>query len=99
VKSNKDDFVDADAIAKAVERKNMRFVPIKTDDQLDLQAMHRVSDRLVAPRTTVIPLTLFCASTAESQSVKSSAGILRLLWESVHGGGFEQSLVCGNEES
>jgi transposase len=37
VKSNKNDFVDAEAIAEAVERKNMRFVPIKTDDQLDLQ--------------------------------------------------------------
>jgi hypothetical protein len=33
VKSNKNDFVDAEAIAEAVERKNMRFVPIKTDDQ------------------------------------------------------------------
>ena len=32
----------------------MRFVPIKTDDQLDLQAMHRVRDRLVARRTSVI---------------------------------------------
>ena len=39
VKSNKNDFVDAEAIAEAVERKNMRFVPIKTDDQLDLQAI------------------------------------------------------------
>jgi hypothetical protein len=38
VKSNKNDFIDAEAIAEAVERKNMRFVPIKTDDQLDLQA-------------------------------------------------------------
>ena len=38
VKSNKNDFVDAEAIAEAVERKNMCFVPIKTDDQLDLQA-------------------------------------------------------------
>ena len=37
LKSNKNDFVDAEAIAEAVERKNMRFVPIKTDDQLDLQ--------------------------------------------------------------
>ena len=46
VKSNKNDFVDAEAIAEAVERKNMRFVPIKTDDQLDLQAIHRVRDRL-----------------------------------------------------
>jgi transposase len=32
----------------------MRFVPIKTDDQLDLQAIHRVRDRLVARRTSVI---------------------------------------------
>ena len=33
VKSNKNDFVDAEAIAEAVERKNMRFVPIKTDER------------------------------------------------------------------
>lgn len=54
VKSNKNDFVDAEAIVEAVERKNMRFVPIKTDDQLDLQAIHRVRDRLVSRRTAVI---------------------------------------------
>src|ERR1700677_2586363 len=54
VKSNKNDFVDAEAIAEAVERKNMRFVPIKTDDQLDLQAIHRVRDRLIFRRTSVI---------------------------------------------
>ncbi len=54
VKANKNDFVDAEAIAEAVERKNMRFVPIKTDDQLDLQAVHRVRDRLISRRTAVI---------------------------------------------
>jgi transposase len=54
VKSNKNDFIDAEAIAEAVERKNMRFVPIKPDDQLDLQAIHRVRDRLVARRTAVV---------------------------------------------
>jgi transposase len=54
VKSNKNDFLDAEAIAEAVDRQNMRFVPIKTDDQLDLQAIHRVRDRLVARRTSVI---------------------------------------------
>jgi transposase len=54
VKSNKNDFLDAEAIAEAVSRQNMRFVPIKTDDQLDLQAIHRVRDRLVARRTSVI---------------------------------------------
>jgi transposase len=54
VKSNKNDFIDAEAIAEAVDRQNMRFVPIKTDDQLDLQALHRVRDRLMARRTSVI---------------------------------------------
>jgi transposase len=54
VKSNKNDFLDAEAIAEAVDRQNMRFVPIKTDDQLDLQALHRVRDRLITRRTSVI---------------------------------------------
>jgi transposase len=54
VKSNKNDFIDAEAIAEAVTRENMRFVPIKTDDQLDLQALHRVRERLMARRTSVI---------------------------------------------
>jgi len=54
LKSNKNDFLDAEAIAEAVARQNMRFVPIKTDDQLDLQALHRVRDRLVQRRTAVI---------------------------------------------
>lgn len=54
IKSNKNDFLDAEAIAEAVSRQNMRFVPIKTDDQLDLQALHRVRDRLVHRRTAII---------------------------------------------
>src|SRR5487761_920985 len=54
LKSNKNDYVDAEAIAEAVTRPNMRFVPIKTDDQLDLQALHRTRDRLVSRRTSVI---------------------------------------------
>jgi transposase len=41
LKYNKNDYLDAEAIAEAVDRKNMRFVAIKTDDQLDLQAIHR----------------------------------------------------------
>ncbi len=60
VKSNKNDFLDAEAIAEALERKNMRFVLIKTDAQLDLQAIHRVRDRLISRRTAVInPLRAF----------------------------------------
>jgi len=37
-----------------MERENMRFVPINTEDQLDLHGLHRVRDRLVARRTSVI---------------------------------------------
>jgi transposase len=54
LKSNKNDYLDAEAIAEAVDRKNMRFVAIKTDDQLDLQAIYRVRDRMIACRTAVI---------------------------------------------
>jgi transposase len=53
-KSNKNDFIDAEAIAEAVTKENMRFVPIKSEEQLDVQAMHRVRDRLVQRRTSLI---------------------------------------------
>jgi len=53
-KSNKSDFLDAETIADAVQKENMRFVPIKSDEQLDLQAMHRVRSRLVQRRTALI---------------------------------------------
>lgn len=54
VKSNKNDFIDAEAIAEAVQKANMRFVPIKTQDQLDLQSLHRVRERLMERRTGLI---------------------------------------------
>jgi len=54
VKTNKTDYIDAEAIAEAVARPTMRFVPIKTDDQLDLQSLHRVRERWVMRRTAVI---------------------------------------------
>ena len=54
VKSNKNDYRDAEAIAEAVERENMRFGPSNTEDQLDVQALHRVRERLVSRRTSVI---------------------------------------------
>jgi len=54
VKTNKSDYIDAEAIAEAVARPTMRFVPIKTDDQLDMQSLHRVRERWVMRRTAVI---------------------------------------------
>jgi len=54
LKGHKNDFRDAEAIAEAVQRPTMRFVPLKTSEQLDLQALHRVRSRLVTQRTAVI---------------------------------------------
>ena len=54
VKTNKNDYIDAEAIAEAVARPTMRFVPIKTDDQLDMQSMHRVRERWVMRRTAIV---------------------------------------------
>src|SRR6266699_2632364 len=51
---HKNDFRDAYAIAEAVLRPSTRCVPVKTDDQLDLQALHRVRSRLISERTAVI---------------------------------------------
>lgn len=53
-KGQKNDFRDAEAIAEAVLRPTMKFVAIKTVEQLDLQALHRVRERLVSQRTSVI---------------------------------------------
>jgi transposase len=54
VKTNKKDFIDAKAIAEAVERSRTRFLPIKTDEQLDMQSLHRVREGWVGRRTAVI---------------------------------------------
>ena len=54
VQTNKSDYIDAEAIAEAVQRPRMRFVPIKTEEQLDMQALHRVRERWVMRRTAVV---------------------------------------------
>src|SRR6201990_2486013 len=53
-KGQKNDFNDAEAIAEAVQRPTMKFVATKTAEQLDLQALHRVRERLVSERTGII---------------------------------------------
>lgn len=54
VKVHKNDDRDAEAIAEAATRPTMHFVPIKTQEQLDIQSLHRVRTRLVAVRTALI---------------------------------------------
>lgn len=53
VKTNKNDMADAEAIAEAVTRPNMRFVPIKEVEQQDILCLHKVRDRLVGNRTAL----------------------------------------------
>ena len=54
VKSNKNDANDAEAICEAVSRPTMRFVPIKSVEQQDLQMIHRIRERLVKARTALV---------------------------------------------
>ena len=54
VKSNKNDRNDAEAICEAVGRPSMRFVPPKSPEQLEIQAAHRIRQRVVANRTRLV---------------------------------------------
>lgn len=54
LKSHKNDDRDAEAIAEAATRPNMRFVPVKSEEQLDVQTLHRARERLVGTRTALI---------------------------------------------
>jgi transposase len=54
VKSQKNDDWDAEAIAEAATRPTMRFVELKSSEQLDVQSLHRVRDRLVGERTALL---------------------------------------------
>jgi transposase len=54
VKSPKSDARDAEAICEAVTRPTMRFVPIKRVEQQDLQALHRIRERLMKARTALV---------------------------------------------
>ena len=54
LKGHKNDYRDAEAIAEAVQRPTMKFVATKTAEQLDLQALRRVRERLVGQRTGAI---------------------------------------------
>ena len=54
VKSQKNDDLDAEAIAEAAMRPTMRFVEVKSQAQSDIQALHRARERLVSERTALI---------------------------------------------
>lgn len=57
VRGNKNDHNDALAIAEASSRPNINFVPLKTIEQQDIQALHRIRDKLIARRTSIVNQT------------------------------------------
>ena len=61
VKSNKNDIIDAEAVAEAISRPTMRFVEVRTPEQVDLHALHQVRNRLFSQRTSLInQMRTFC---------------------------------------
>jgi len=54
VKGSKNDAADAEAIYEAASRPTMRFVPLKSTEQQDLQSLHRARERVVCARTALI---------------------------------------------
>ena len=54
VKAQKNDDRDAEAIAEAATRPTMRFVALKSEEQLDMQTLHRTRDRAVGERTSLM---------------------------------------------
>lgn len=54
VKAQKNDERDAEAIAEAATRPTMRFVTLKSQEQLDMQTLHRARDRMVRERTSLM---------------------------------------------
>jgi len=76
-KGQKNDFRDAEAIAEAVQRPTMRFVATKTSEQLELQALHRVRERLVSQRTGIInQIRPWASQTKPDCAVRATAIII-----------------------
>lgn len=77
VKSNKNDTIDAEAIAEAVTRPTMRFVTIKSVQQCDVQALHRSRDWMVQTRTGLISqMRAFCLE--YGIAIRQGAGVFKL---------------------
>lgn len=62
VKSNKNDFVDAEAICEAASRPSMRFVVPRTESQQEILALHRVRESLVRDKVKTTKCMLFCSN-------------------------------------
>ena len=77
LKSNKNDTLDAEAIAEAITRPTMRFVEVKAVEQIDTQALHRARDQMVMHRTRLISqMRAFCLE--YGVAIRQGAGVFKL---------------------
>jgi transposase len=77
VKSQKNDTIDAAAIAEAVTRPTMRFTQVRTTEQVDQQALHRIRAQLVSSRTRLInQVRAFCLE--YGVAIRQGTGVFRL---------------------
>ena len=72
VKAQKNDDRDAEGIAEAATRPTMRFVELKSQEQLDMQTLHRSRDRLVGERTALSTSCARSCWSAESSPLRAS---------------------------
>lgn len=76
VKSNKTDIIDAEAIAEAATGPTMRFAALKSEEQADIQALHRVRDQMIGTRTRLInQMRAFCLGYI---ALRQRAGLFKL---------------------
>ena len=77
VKSNKSDIIDAGAIAEAATWPTMRFAAMKSEEQADLQTLHRVRDQMIRTRTRLInQMRAFCLK--YGIALRQGAGLFKL---------------------
>lgn len=79
VKSNKNDIIDAEAIAEAATRSTMRFVAVRHADQVDVKMLHRIRSRLVAKNRTrlICHMRSYCLD--HGVAIRQGAGVFRLI--------------------
>ena len=97
IKAQKNDDRDAEGIAEASTRPTMRFVELKSQDQLDMQTLHRSRDRLVGERTALINqlrAILLERGMVAPQGKRKLEQFLIVLMDEQGGAGLSPRMIC-----
>src|SRR5215469_17267121 len=102
VKAQKNDDRDAEAIGEAATRPTMRFVELKSAEQLDMQTLHRARERLVGERTALINqlrAILLERGLVAPQGKRKLEQFLAVLMDEQGGAGFSPRMVLLVEDA